>query len=131
VPARVVLSEEGRPLLESRNPTRATIQFGRVDYKLATARYAGRQARIYYVVPAQVTGLRSPAGLRVEWRGSGLFANGAARPGDRQLVWTGVVPGAWMTESLELTFQVELRELQLQRDGQFGLESYFEIEVMP
>lgn len=131
VQPRSVLSDEGRPLAESRQPTRAIVQVGRIDYKLATTRYAGRRARIYYALPAAIPGLRSPAGLRVEWRGDGLFADGNARPGERRLVWTGVVPGAWMTGALDLSYQVELRELQLQRDGQFGFEPYFEIEVLP
>ncbi len=130
VAARVVLTDEGRPLAESRNPTRAIVQFGRIDYKLATARYAGRTARIYFVVPPFVEGLRSPSGLRVEWTGLGQFASGSARPGERQLVWTGVVPGPWLAEALDLRFQVELRELLLPRDGRFGLECFFQIEVV-
>ncbi len=131
VAARSVLTDEGRPLADSRQPKRLIVDFGRVDYRLATARYVGRQARIYYVVPAFVPGLRSPAGLRVDWRGHGQFAGGSARPGERQLVWSGVVAGPWMNESIDLSYQVELRELQLGRDGQFGFESYFEIEVQP
>jgi hypothetical protein len=131
VQAPVVLGDDGRPLKDSRNPTRAIVQFGRVDYKLSTARYVGRQARIYYVVPAFIPGLRSPSGLRVTWRGNGLFAAGDAGPGERRLVWNGVVPGAWMAEALDLTFQVDLRELQLRANQPFGFESYFEIEVSP
>jgi hypothetical protein len=131
VTPRVVLSDEGRPLITSRKPTRAVVQVGRVDYRLNTARYAGRGARIYFVVPAQINGLRSPAGLRVDWRDGHLFAPGSARPGERQLVWTGVVPGPWITESLDLSFEVELAQLQLQADGQFGFEPYFEIETAP
>lgn len=130
VPARVVLTDEGRPLADSRNPTRAIVQFGRIDYKLATARYAGRTARIYFVVPPFIEGLRSPAGLRVEWTGLGQFASGSARPGERQLVWTGVVPGPWLAEAIDLRFQVELRDLLLPRDGRFGFECFFEIEVV-
>lgn len=131
VPAQVVLSNEGRPLADSLNPTTATARFGRIDYKLATSRYIGKQARIYYVIPVQIVGLRSPSGLRAEWRGYGKFASGVARPGERQLVWTGTVHDAWLSESLDLSIQVDLRELQLPRNGQFGFESYFEIEVSP
>lgn len=131
VRAPVVLGEDGRPLQDSRNATRATVRFGRVDYKLSTARHAGRTARIYYVVPAAIPGLRSPSGLRVEWRGSGLFADGSAMPGERRLVWSGVVPGPWMTEGLDLTFHVDLRQLQLRPNEPFGFESYFEIEISP
>jgi len=131
VTPRVVLSDEGKPLITSRKPTRAMVQVGRVDYRLNTARYAGRSARIYFVVPAQINGLRSPAGLRVEWRGGSAFAAGSGHPGERQLVWSGVVPGPWITESLDLSFEVELAQLQLQADGQFGFEPYFEIEIAP
>ena len=131
IPAQIVLSNEGRPLADSLKPTTASVRFGRVDYKLATVRYIGKQARIYYVVPAQIVGLRSPAGLRVEWRGDGGIASGSARPGERQLIWTGQVRENWMNIALDLNFQVDLRELQLPRNGQFGFESYFEIEVFP
>jgi len=131
VQAVSALTDEGRPLAESRNPTRVQIRFGRIDYRLATARHAGRPGRIYYVVPALIAGLRSPAGMRVEWRGLGAFQGGTARPGDRTLVWAGIVPGPWMNESIDLTVDVDLRELQLGRDGQFGFEGYFEIEVQP
>lgn len=130
VPARVVLSDEGRPLVASRNPTRASVQVGRVEYRLATARYAGRHARIYFVVPAFIPGLRTPSALRVDWQGAG-FASGSARGGERVLVWSGVVPGAWIQEALDLHFEVDLRELLLQADGQFGFEPYFEIETSP
>ena len=131
VAAQIVLTNEGRSLEASTRPTSATIHFGRVEYRLATARYAGRQARIYYVVPALITGLRSPGGMRVTWRGDGVFASGTARPGERQIVWSGIVPGAWLSGTIELDSEVSLRELQLPRDGSFGFESYFEIEVAP
>lgn len=131
VQAQMVLSNEGRPLAESLNPTSATVNFGRISYKLATARYVGKQARIYFVIPALIRGLRSPAGLRVQWRGSNQFASGTARPGERQLVWAGLVNSPWISEDIELSYEVDLRELELPRDGSFGFESYFEIEVFP
>jgi hypothetical protein len=131
VTPRLVLSDEGRPLATSRKATRALVQVGRVDYRLATGRYAGRSARIYFVVPALIEGLRSPSGMRVDWRSGALFAGGTARPGERQMVWSGVVPGPWMTDSLDLSFEVELAQVQLRSDGQFGFEPYFEIETNP
>lgn len=131
VQAQVALSNEGRPVADSVNPTTALVRFGRVEYKLATARYVGKQARIYYVVPALINGLRSPAALRVDWRGNGIFSNGTARPGERRMVWAGIVREPWMSEGLDLSFQVDLREINLPNDGSFGFESYFEIEVTP
>lgn len=131
VQAQTVMSDEGRPLADSLNPTRANVNFGRISYKLATAPYVGKQARIYFVIPGLIQGLRSPAGLRVQWRGSQQFASGTARPGERQLVWTGLVNTPWISEDIELSYEVDLRELELPRDGSFGFESYFEIEVFP
>lgn len=131
VEAPQVLSDTGGLLMDSIGATQAVLRFGRVDYRLATAPYMGRDARIYYVIPADVAGLRSAAGLRVEWRGEGQFASGAAHPGDHVLVWTGRVEDEWMNEALNLTMQVDLQELELQEGADFGFESYFEIEVLP
>lgn len=47
---------------------RGIVDFGRIEYRLATAPYVGRHARIYFVIPPVVSGLRSPQGLLVSWR---------------------------------------------------------------
>ncbi len=109
----------------------ARIAFGRVHYRLATAPYVGRQARIYYVLPMAVPGLLSPAGLQVSWRTNGLFASGSGRPGDRVPVWNGVVRDAWMTEALDLVWQLDVRQVRLSRGMPLGFEAYFEIETLP
>ena len=129
VEAQIVLGDQGRPLADALNPRMAIVKFGRIDYKLATSRYVGHQVRIYLVVPPTVPGLRSPAGLRVAWRGDGRFAGGTARAGERRLVWAGSVDAAWMTEALELEWQVDLNQMEWQRGGRVALETYFEIEV--
>ena len=126
----VVMGNDGRPLAQSMNATAAIVQLGRVEYRLATARYLDKEARIYYAVPALIEGLRSPAALRVEWRGDGVFGNGTARAGERQLVWTGIVREPWMSTVLELAFNVDLNQMQFPRNGVFGFEPYFEIEVV-
>jgi hypothetical protein len=125
----VVIGNDGRPLAQSMDATAAIVQLGRVEYRLATARYLGQETRIYYVVPTLVEGLRSPAALRVEWRGDGTFGSGAARAGERQLVWTGTVREPWMSTALEVAFNVDLQQMQFPRNGVFGFEPYFEIEV--
>jgi hypothetical protein len=133
VVAPQVLSEHGRPLddmLGDAVPQYGISRFGQVEYRLATAPYMGKRARIFYVVPAQVSGLRSPAGLRMTWRGGGQFADGSARGGERRLVWSGVVRERVMRESLDLTMEVRLSELMLRANGALSVESYFEIEVM-
>jgi hypothetical protein len=134
VAAPQVLSEHGRPLddmLGSSRPQYGISRFGRVEYWLATAPYVGKRARIYFVVPALVPGLRTPAALRMSWRGSGLFADGSARGGERRLVWSGQVRDKVMRESLDLTMEVKLSELMPQAPRALSVESYFEIEVAP
>lgn len=107
------------------------LPLGRVEYRLATAPHVGRRARIFYVIPVMVPGLRSPVGMQVQWRGNGLFAAGAGRPGDRVPVWNGVVRTPWMTEALDLTLHIDPAELRLPRGSALSFESYFEIETLP
>lgn len=130
-----VLSEHGRPLDDMAPgtpvPQYGISRFGPIEYRLATGPYVGKRARIYFVVPALVQGLRSPSGLRMSWHGSGRFADGSARGGERRLVWTGVVREPVMRETLDLTMEVRLADLMLRPQGALSVESYFEIEVMP
>jgi hypothetical protein len=106
-------------------PTEAALQFGWVEYRLNTAKYLGKNARIYYVVPAAIGNLRSPSGLRVEWRGRNTFKSGSARAGERILVWSGVVVTPRMEDAFDLKMGLVLSEMQ----GPIRFESYFEIEV--
>lgn len=107
------------------------LPFGRIEYRLATAPYVGRRARIYYVIPAAVAGLRSPTGLQVQWRGNGAFSSGTGRPGDRVPVWNGIVQAAWMNETFDLTLRIDPRELRLPTGASLSFESIFEIETLP
>ena len=128
-----VVSEYGYPL--GRHvpgvpaPQRALVDFGRVEYRLATGPYLGRHARIYFVIPPLVLGLRSPQGLQVTWRSEGNFAAGTGRPGDRVLVWSGVVREPFMHEAISLRMEYSLRELLPQAGRGISVECYFEIEV--
>ena len=106
-------------------PTHADIRFGWVEYRLNTARYVGKSARIYYVVPMNIANLAAPRGLRVDWKTRNGFAAGSARPGDRVLVWSGVVKSAMVEDSFDLSMTAELAYVR----GRLGFESYFEIEV--
>jgi hypothetical protein len=112
-------------VLDGAAPTEAALQFGWVEYRLNTAKYVGKNARIYYVVPAAIGNLRSSSGLRVEWRGRNTFKSGSARAGERILVWSGVVATPRMEDALDLKMGLALSEMQ----GPIRFESYFEIEM--
>ncbi|MET3465295.1 hypothetical protein [Variovorax atrisoli] len=107
------------------------LPFGRIEYRLATAAHVGRRARIFYVIPAMVAGLRSPAGMLVQWRGNGAFASGSGRSGDRVQVWNGVVQSPWINETFELTLRIDPRELRMPSGSALSFESFFEIETIP
>ena len=107
------------------------LPFGRIEYRLATAAHVGRRARIFYVIPPGIPGLRSPSGLQVQWRGNGAFASGTARPGERVPVWSGTVATAWMIETFDLTLRIDPRELRLPSGASLSFESIFEIETLP
>ena len=60
--SRVDARLEDSPLQQRSGPI-VHVRFGRIDYRLATAAYMGRRARIFYVLPPVINGLLSPAGL--------------------------------------------------------------------
>ena len=99
--------------------------FPGLDYRLNTAKYVGKPARIFYVVPAGIPALRSPQALLVTWKTTGKFQPGQARSGDRALVWHGTVRDAMMQETLDVEMRVDGNYLR----GRLSFESYFEIEV--
>jgi hypothetical protein len=131
VPAQVILGDNGRPFAQARGSSSITLKFGTVDYRLETAAFVGRRARIFYVVAPFVPGLSSPDALRIDWRGLNGFASGSARPGERTLVWSGVVNSAWLNESLEVTMRLDPRQYRPRRQTPFAVDSYFEIETLP
>lgn len=110
---------------------RGIVDFGRIEYRLATAPYVGRHARIYFVIPPLVSGLRSPQGLLVSWRSEGNFASGSGRPGDKVQVWSGLVRDAYMSEAIALRMDFALRDMLAQASKGISLECFFEIEVGP
>jgi len=69
--------------------------------------------------------------MRVEWRGVGAFSGGTARPGERVLVWSGIVRTPWMNEAIDLSMSVDLHQVRLPDGADLGMESYFEIETQP
>lgn len=128
--SRVDVRLDDSPMTQQRGPI-VNVRFGRIDYRLATAPYIGRRARIHYIVPSTINGLLGPAGFVVEWQGGHLFADGSARPGERRQVWSGVVQEAWMGDTLSLSLALDARQLRLIPGADLGFESTFEIELLP
>jgi hypothetical protein len=98
-----------------------------LEVRLATAKFVGKQARVYMVVPDFVPGLRSPSGMRVEWRTRGKLLGGSALPGTRALVYDGLVGQPILGDYLDMTLYRDARFL----DRGLRFEPYFEIDVAP
>lgn len=98
-----------------------------LEFRLDTSAYVGKRARIYLVIPEFVQGLRSSAGMRVEWTSRGSFLSGAALPGQRTLVYDGLVQRPTLHEALDLSVYLDARYLE--RGLRF--DPAFEIDVAP
>lgn len=126
-----VLTETGEPFEQAINPLFVQLHFGTIEYTLATSEWVGKRGNLYYVVPATVKGLLNPNALTLTWKGNGVIQDGSAHAGDRYLVWTGTLQQAWFSTSLQLVIQIRLSDLRLNPGENFGLEPYFELEVLP
>ncbi len=98
-----------------------------LEFRLDTSAYVGKRARIYLVIPEFVKGLRAPNGLRVEWKSRGQFMAGSALPGQRALVYDGLVQRPAMHETLDLSLYLDARYL----DRGLRFDPGFEIDVAP
>lgn len=96
------------------------------EVRLNTSAYVGRTVQIFLGMPVQVQGLKSPAGMRLEWQTRGLFAPGATQPGSRALLFQGVVPAAMMSEVFDFTIKIDGKTL----DGRLQFEPQFELEIV-
>ena len=118
-------TNEGLTTPELINAMVATVP--NLEFRLDTSRYVGKKARIFLVVPDFMPGLRTPTGLRVEWKTRGTFLAGTAVPGTRALVYDGPIKLPSMHESLDLSIYLDARYFE--RGLRF--EPTFEIDVLP
>jgi hypothetical protein len=98
-----------------------------LEFRLDTSAYVGKRARIYLVIPECVQGLRSPSGMRVEWKPRGSFLAGSALPGQRVLVYDGLVQRPTLNEAFDLSVYLDARYLE--RGLRF--DPTFEIDAAP
>jgi hypothetical protein len=83
-----------------------------------------QQAQIFMLMPAQIPGLDVGGGLEMRWVTRGRLLNGTARPGDRVLIFEGVVGEPVLADFLNLTITIDARRMV----GPVRLDPLFEIE---
>ncbi|MEO8103714.1 MAG: hypothetical protein ABI790_14420 [Betaproteobacteria bacterium] len=95
-----------------------------IELRFDLSRYVGRNVRIHMVLPPSLKGLRGSTGFRAEWRTRGRFIPGSIVPGNRTLVFQGVVTAKEMTEIFDFTLHLDGRYFH----GGLGFDPVFEIE---
>ncbi len=98
-----------------------------VEVRLDTSAYVGRRARIFLMLPDLISGLDSTEGVTLRWRARGDFLAGHTTPGQRALLFEGVIEDEVTSDVLSYTLELDARHLT----GVLRLEPVFEIEVEP
>ena len=80
-----------------------------VEVRLDTTRFEGKAARIFLRLPARIRGLRGVDGVRMEWTTEGVFENGSVVPGDRAIIFDGVVGSPLMTDIFDIRLHIDAR----------------------
>jgi hypothetical protein len=92
----------------------------RVQVKLDTRAWVGKQVRLYMALPAQAGGA-----VQASWQALGPLLSGQLSSGQRGLVWSGIVPTAMLEDVLTVTIQTDGRLLSSAQLLRF----YFEVDV--
>jgi len=96
-----------------------------VEVYLDTAAYEGRRARIYIGLPRQIEGYSSTEEFLLSWTTDRIFSAGSVRPGNRALLFDGVVGSAVMVEMFTFILEIDARHL----NGKIQYAPFYEIET--
>ena len=97
-----------------------------VDTRLDTSDFVNTRARIFLELPVQVRGLNNPQRLSVSWTTNGLFQSGEVTPGNRRLIFEGIITEPVMQDIFNFTFELDARFLS----EMLHLEPVYEIEII-
>jgi len=97
----------------------------RVEVRLNTAPYTGRQARIYIRLPLNVRGTADSTALRMSWTTNGDFASGSLTAGNRSKLFEGEITRDIMGDIFDFTFEIDARQVY----NTLRLQPVYEIET--
>lgn len=83
-----------------------------------------QQVQVFMLMPVQIPGLDVGGGLEFSWVTRGRFLNGTARPGDRVLIFEGLVSEPVLADFLNLVITIDARRML----GAVRFDPLFEIE---
>ena len=96
-----------------------------VEVRLNTSNYIGKKVRIYLAIPSQVDGFNGSQGFSLTWKTTGIFASGMTSPGNRALIFQGLIESPLLTEFITFTLKLDANRLT----GKLRYAPIYEIEL--
>lgn len=93
----------------------------RVNVRIDTRSWAGKPARVYMVLPPD-----AGAPVTAEWETQGRLLGGRLVSGERALVFSGIVPGPWLEDTMRVRLTSDTR---LARDSVNRIAFHFELDT--
>lgn len=93
----------------------------RVEVRIDTRAWAGRQGRIYLVLPVDAGGP-----VTAEWTTQGRLLGGRLVSGERALVYAGAIPGPVLEDSLRMHLATDVRRMDTETQR---LAFHFELDT--
>ena len=96
-----------------------------VEVRLNTSNYVGKKARIYLALPSQIDGFNGSRGFSLTWKTTGIFSSGMTSPGNRALIFEGLIESPLLTEFITFTLKLDANRLT----GKLRYAPIYEIEL--
>jgi len=96
-----------------------------VEVRLNTSTYIGKKARIYLALPSQIDGFNGSQGFSLTWKTTGIFSSGATSPGNRALIFEGLIGSSLLTEFFTFILKLDANRLT----GKLRYAPIYEIEL--
>jgi len=93
----------------------------RVEVRIDTRAWAGRQGRVYMVLPVEAGGP-----VTAEWTSQGRLLGGRLVSGERALVYSGVIPGPLLEDTLRVHLATDARQMTTETQR---LAFHFELDT--
>jgi hypothetical protein len=84
-----------------------------------------RPVNIYVSLPLTAVGMIAPGSLELAWQTGGRFISGRVRPGQRALLFQGVVDGPTLLDQMTFTVRVDAADML----DRLEVEPVYEIEA--
>ena len=96
-----------------------------VEVRLNTSNYIGKKARIYLALPSRIDGFNGSQGFSLTWKTTGIFSSGMTSPGNRALIFQGLIESPLLIEFITFTLKLDANRLT----GKLRYAPIYEIEL--